>query len=76
MRATILPLLDSRAAWHISQQVTKLLLPAVPEGGVWLQDAQLLHATVFHASSHMVRALRGRPAGRHPVSMRLSWLRP
>jgi len=44
-------------------QVRRQLAPLLPRGGLWPQDPALLHATLFHASPHAVRA-RPRPPRR------------
>ena len=55
VRAVILPLLDTFAAHAIGSEIQRLRLPALPAlSHVWLQDPQLYHATLFHASSHAV----------------------
>ncbi|KAF5829141.1 hypothetical protein DUNSADRAFT_16501 [Dunaliella salina] len=53
VRAMILPIRDASVAAQILETVQKLVLPALPEGAIWLQDNRLYHATVFHASSHL-----------------------
>jgi hypothetical protein len=50
----ILPLRDRVAAAKVREAVRRLLLPALPEGAIWLQDEDLYHATLYHASSHVV----------------------
>ena len=65
VRAMILPLLDRTASSKVRDAVKQLLLPVLPEGAVWLQDDKLYHSTLYHASSHVVRACapcRPRPA--------------
>ncbi|KXZ47400.1 hypothetical protein GPECTOR_35g838 [Gonium pectorale] len=57
VRAMILPLRDRVAAGKIRDAVRELLLPVLPEGGIWLQDDALYHATLYHASSHVVGRL-------------------
>jgi len=42
-------------------QVRRQLAPLLPRGGLWPQDPALLHATLFHASPHAVRALSRPP---------------
>ena len=37
------------------------VLPIVGPEGVWVQDSTMLHATLFHASSHKVMACSGLP---------------
>lgn len=56
VRAMILPLRDNVAAGKIRDAVRQFLLPVLPEGSIWLQDNALYHATLYHASSHVVRA--------------------
>ena len=52
-------------------QVRRQLAPLLPRGGLWPQDPALLHATLFHASPHAVRARphprRGAAAGSSPA---------
>ncbi|KAG2453742.1 hypothetical protein HYH02_001953 [Chlamydomonas schloesseri] len=52
VRAMILPLRDHVAAGKIRDAVQQLLMPVLPEGSIWLQDDELYHATLYHASSH------------------------
>ncbi|KAG2445661.1 hypothetical protein HXX76_000270 [Chlamydomonas incerta] len=52
VRAMILPLRDHVAASKIRAAVQQLLMPVLPEGSIWLQDDELYHATLYHASSH------------------------
>jgi hypothetical protein len=32
------------------------LEPVMPPNGIWMQHNRLYHSTIFHASTHMVRA--------------------
>lgn len=56
VRAVVLPLLDDEAAMALHMAVRAALRPLLSEDSVWWQDPAILHATLFHASSHMVRA--------------------
>ncbi len=61
VRAVVLPLLDVEVASQVHDAVTRVLQQADMDGiAVWWQDRQMYHATVYHASSHMVSA---RPGG-------------
>jgi len=52
VRAMILPILDAAVSEKIREAVDTHLVPALPDGSLWLQDDHLYHATLYHASSH------------------------
>ncbi len=71
VRAMILPLRDNVAAGKIRDAVRKFLLPVLPEGSIWMQDDTLYHATLYHASSHVVSFARARSARRTGLCARV-----
>lgn len=64
VRAMILPLLDVAASSKIYGALHRIALE-VPDGGIWLQDSSLYHATLYHASSHSVRTCVAPPCMVH-----------
>ena len=56
MRGVVLPLGDTEAARALAEAVEEHLRPLSAEAGLWATDARHLHATLFHASPHQVRA--------------------
>lgn len=54
VRAMVLPLLNRTASSIIKSNIDQVLMPNLPEASIWLQDDQLYHATIYHASSHVV----------------------
>jgi hypothetical protein len=54
VRAVVLPLLDLSLAQSLKKALTQHLVPLFPPDTVWLQNSELLHSTVYHASTHMV----------------------
>ena len=57
VRAIVVPFSDQKVATALAGAVTRRLAPALPPGTLWLQDSALLHATLWHASRHLVRLL-------------------
>ena len=57
VRAVVLPVLDIALARRLTASVLHHLRPLMDPGDVWLQDPELLHSTLYHASTHFVRAL-------------------
>ncbi len=54
VRAIVAPFLDRHASRLLSEAVRRAVLPLEPAGGVWFQDSDMYHATVWHASHHQV----------------------
>ena len=54
VRAAVLPLLDHATAQTLHDAAAAALAPVVGKESIWWQDPGLLHATVFHASTHAV----------------------
>jgi hypothetical protein len=48
----------SPACRALAAAVTEHLAPLVPADGLWPQDSALFHSTIYHASTHLVRAGR------------------
>lgn len=56
VRAVVLHVGDAAAARTLSAAVERHLSPLAQDAGLWLQDPTKYHATLFHASTHEVRA--------------------
>eukprot|EP00879_Flechtneria_rotunda_P030028 GHRR01032536.1.p1 GENE.GHRR01032536.1~~GHRR01032536.1.p1 ORF type:complete len:141 (-),score=30.25 GHRR01032536.1:107-529(-) len=54
VRAVVLPLLDHEAAMMIHTSVRHALHSLLTEDSIWWQDELLMHATLYHASTHAV----------------------
>jgi hypothetical protein len=54
VRAVVLPLLDHEAAMQLHSAVRHALQQVVAEDSVWYQDDSVMHATLYHASTHGV----------------------
>ncbi len=54
VRAVVLPVLQLSIARSLQEAVTQHLVPLFPPNTLWLQNSELLHSTVYHASTHMV----------------------
>jgi hypothetical protein len=52
VRAVVLPLSDAEASRKLRASLERHLLPLLPAGSAWHHPPELLHSTVFHASSH------------------------
>eukprot|EP00879_Flechtneria_rotunda_P021896 GHRR01023091.1.p1 GENE.GHRR01023091.1~~GHRR01023091.1.p1 ORF type:complete len:367 (+),score=82.02 GHRR01023091.1:3052-4152(+) len=52
VRAVVLPLLDHEAAMMIHTSVRHALHSLLTEDSIWWQDELLMHATLYHASTH------------------------
>ena len=57
VRAIVLPVLDTVLARSLQDAVIKHVVPLFPPNTLWLQNPNLLHSTIYHASSHMVRII-------------------
>lgn len=55
VRAVVMPLLNPPAARALGSAVRRHLLPLLPPHGAWASDPLLLHSTIWHASTHLVR---------------------
>lgn len=53
VRAIVMPLTDAQAASKLAAAVQQHLAPLVPANGMWPQDRNLFHSTIFHASTHL-----------------------
>jgi hypothetical protein len=62
VRAVVLPLLDHEAAMQLHAAVRHALQQVVADDSVWYQDDTIMHATLYHASTHGVSETRGRCA--------------
>jgi hypothetical protein len=56
VRAVVLPLLDHEAALQLHSAVRHALQLLLAEDSVWYQDETVMHATLYHASTHGVSA--------------------
>jgi hypothetical protein len=56
VRAVILPVLQQEAAAQIHAAAASILGSILDSSSIWWQDPQIYHATVYHASTHMVSA--------------------
>ncbi len=56
VRAIVVPFPDEVVAKALAGAVAAHLVPVLPPGALWLQDSGLLHATLWHASRHVVRS--------------------
>lgn len=56
VRAIVMPVVDTSVARRLHQAVVRRLSPLFPEGMLWLQNPDLLHSTMYHASTHLVSA--------------------
>lgn len=54
MRAVVLPLLDHEAALQLHSAVRHALQQVVSDDSLWYQDENIMHATLYHASTHGV----------------------
>lgn len=54
VRAVVAPVTDQVATHRLSDVFMKHVAPLVPTTGVWPQNSNLYHATVWHASTHQV----------------------
>ena len=57
VRAIVLPIVDSMVAKRLHHAVVHRLKPLFPEGMLWFQNPDLLHSTLYHASTHLVSLL-------------------
>ncbi|PSC73568.1 Translation initiation factor IF-3 [Micractinium conductrix] len=52
VRAVLLPLRDQSAAGQLLRAAERHLVPLVGPHGLWLQDSNFYHSTIYHASTH------------------------
>lgn len=57
VRGIVLPVLELSLARLLQESVIQHLVPLFKPNTLWLQNPELLHSTVYHASTHMVRIL-------------------
>jgi hypothetical protein len=55
VRAVVLPVLQLSLARSLHKAVIQHLVPLFPPNTLWLQTPELLHSTIYHASTHVVR---------------------
>lgn len=53
VRAVVMPVTDSSLAHRLIAAVRRHLAPLFPSGALWLQDPELMHSTLYHASTHL-----------------------
>ena len=57
VRAIVAPLAGAAAISQLHSALQSHIVPLFKPQGIWLQDSQLLHTTVWHASPHQVQLL-------------------
>jgi hypothetical protein len=53
VRAIVMPVADPAIASRLYAAAKRHLVPALTEAGLWLQNMELYHSTIYHASAHV-----------------------